>query len=535
MTIAVTIHTPSSSLFMSNDPETSSAYSLSGHVSVSLTSSGHVFEKAHPIKVLLRSLKLTFEGQSELIMHEMGYSATRLCTVSRELAPAQAMMLTNDGQEDSNSPCVWNFVFDLPVPGWLPSSSAFGNNSHGLAGTRYALFAEARFTFLEEGPARAWSLSSLCAPFIPKQKTVKAAPVVIELVRYMLPPAVCDSEPSVRFSEASYMIETRYDRNPKSGSSSRISLDVLSEIEVLASVPECVDLDDDSVNLTIRLRARKLSPDVRRRLRLTEFQALVTQHEVYRRNPSRSYTSTFPLPPSQPENRPLLDPHPIKALYDLGIVAESDAIADASSKLRTAFPLLSKRQMGRKKLPGGGVLFAQEAYRADEHAWCRVEVNVPFEHFLPGGDVEWEDRHGRIKVLRVSEESPLFRVYHELDVELTCTCDAEEEGDSPQMERLVFSIPVKFARFPPVLSARVSTPLPTSLRTSPRSPSEPERSVHVSAVSGMNACQTPFALPPYSQLFYSNGDRRIDDSVPLPVYTPRVMREPATSIAGDKP
>lgn len=65
----------------------SAAYSLSGHVSISITSTSSIFENRRPVRLLLQSLTLTFEGQSEVVTPSIGYASIRLCSLSRELAP----------------------------------------------------------------------------------------------------------------------------------------------------------------------------------------------------------------------------------------------------------------------------------------------------------------------------------------------------------------------------------------------------------------------------------------------------------------
>lgn len=82
----------------------SSAYSLSGHVSISLSSPYSFFSTRRTARVLLESVSLTFEGQSEINTPETGYAAIRLCSVSRDIAPSEPMELTNHGHED-DSPC----------------------------------------------------------------------------------------------------------------------------------------------------------------------------------------------------------------------------------------------------------------------------------------------------------------------------------------------------------------------------------------------------------------------------------------------
>ena len=238
--------------------------------------------------MLLRSLTLVFEGQAELITQETGYSAVRLCRLKRDLAPTQSLLLSNDGHEDNNTPASWNFVFDLPIPGWLPSSSVYGSAIGGQTGTRYALYAVARFTPLEDSQhSRSWSLSSLCAPFIPRVKSTSAPRREIEIVRIMMPAVTADdahvhSSPSPIFRNLQYGIRARSELSQGQADRTRIPADVFERIEVRALIPEYVDMETGNFTLALRLRSKGLLAEQRQRLRLSQFRLSLMQHETYR-------------------------------------------------------------------------------------------------------------------------------------------------------------------------------------------------------------------------------------------------------------
>jgi hypothetical protein len=81
----------------------SAAYSLSGHVSISVSSSQSLFNQRSTVRLLLQSLSLTFEGQSEVYAPCIGYSSLRLCSVTKELfASPKPTELSND---DSGETC----------------------------------------------------------------------------------------------------------------------------------------------------------------------------------------------------------------------------------------------------------------------------------------------------------------------------------------------------------------------------------------------------------------------------------------------
>lgn len=62
----------------------------------------------------------------------------------------------------------------------------------------------------------------------------------------------------------------------------RIPSDVLSKIQVLASVPEYVDIRGDILPLTLRLRTKDLGEEHCKRIQLTEVHVDITQQEKCR-------------------------------------------------------------------------------------------------------------------------------------------------------------------------------------------------------------------------------------------------------------
>ncbi len=146
----------------------------------------------------------------------------------------------------------------------------------------------------------------------------------------------------------------------------------------------------------------------------------------------------------QTDRRPLLNPHPTKAMYDIGLITSASTSSDDGA-FSSSFSLLPKRHSGRHKLPKRGVSFAHESASEAEIAWCKLEVAVPFSHVQLNEDMDWERSHGRVKALRATEETPLFCVHHEIEVDLTCVYDSDVDGQKPATERLVFAVPVTFA------------------------------------------------------------------------------------------
>ncbi len=107
-----------------------------------------------------------------------------------------------------------------------------------------------------------------------------------------------------------------------------------------------------------------------------------------------------------------------------------------------------------------------------------------------------------LKDLRPSTVSPLYSVVHELSVSLTCTYDLEAPGGKVAREKLGFKVPLNFARVAPRIQAA-------------------------------NAPSDALVLPVYSQLYDTNGERKIDYSTPLPLYTPKLENEPLLPMGAD--
>lgn len=266
-----------------------STFSLSGHVSVSLTSSSSLFVRRRPTtRVLLQSLTVTFEGQSETLSPATGYAPIRLCSITRELLSSDPVDLSNEGHEDSDKPCLWNVVFDIPVPGWLPTTSVYGDASLQAAGTSYALYATATFVDMNNGHS-SFSFANICGPVRSRARTVDAHRHPITLRRFVEPQLGSSSS---TFQMSIYFVDAC--RSPDSERSSRKSIpaDVLEKIQVVASIPSATAMDEASVPFILRIRGKDLDDSERKRLRITEFSVDVEQVEVYR------FGSIYPSLPS---------------------------------------------------------------------------------------------------------------------------------------------------------------------------------------------------------------------------------------------
>lgn len=210
---------------------------------------------------------------------DTGYTPYRICSVTKELAPQNPLLeLNNETSEGSGKPCIWNVIFDLPIPGWLPSSN-FDESENAPIAIRYALHATATFVNPEKGLSTSYFAcfaSPLAYSFFPSlfpsPRTVRAKRCDIEIVRVTTP-----TDTPVPF--VAYTVDSDLTGEDAAG---RIPSDILSKIAITASVPEYVDMESDSFQLRLRMRACGLEPLHCERLRLTNFSIDVHQFEKYR-------------------------------------------------------------------------------------------------------------------------------------------------------------------------------------------------------------------------------------------------------------
>ncbi|KAF9448871.1 hypothetical protein P691DRAFT_799834 [Macrolepiota fuliginosa MF-IS2] len=499
MSVSLSIHPHSDHLDLYGEPDKSSAYSLSGHITVALSSSTSFFDRRRTARYLLQSLSLTFEGQSEIFTPSTGYSAVRLCSVTRELVPSDDMLeLSNEGREDSKEPCVWNIIFNVTVPGWLPATTSVGSDELGI---RYGLYATAKLLDLGENRNSPWAFATLCAPFRSKTKTTLAL-CPIELRRFVALPS---HEPPV-FGSVSYMVNNpNVSAKDAEDGKKRIPPEVLEKIQAILSVPECVDMSKRNMVVTLRTRSNGLEQEERERIRLLEVNLTLHQVEKCRSRPSASYLNTYPVPPreQQPPNDPLLYPSSIASIYDVGILPVYDR-SDTNSR---TFSLLPLTENGHYKFGEDNRIFAnaEETDPSGEQVtWHNLELTIPFTKKQKIDD-DWDVP----AVLRPTASTALFTVYHDITVAVTCSYTFPDSGEVAQ-EKLTFVVPVTFVNVAP------PPPQPPLLPSvSRRAGSQDSNTPSLPVVE-------PYAptLPPYSQLYDANGERKVDYTVPLPLYTP---------------
>jgi hypothetical protein len=200
----------------------------------------------------------------------------RLCTLTRQLAPNEPFELTNEGHEGDHQPISWNVVFSLPVPGWLPATSNYGQALD--CGTQYALHASAEFVNVDDGHSgsKLAFLSSLCSPFTPKRRTADAHRREICIKRYTIPPPISQSSTSL-FPSTAYSIAAQ----PPLGDSSGRNLPY-AQISMVAVTPECIGIDDGCIPFSLRLRAAGDDHIECTGLEITDLKVQVEQREDYR-------------------------------------------------------------------------------------------------------------------------------------------------------------------------------------------------------------------------------------------------------------
>lgn len=202
----------------------------------------------------------------------MGYSAFRLCSISKDLVLGEPIELDNEESEDPAGHCTWNVTFNLTVPGWLPATTPFGETG---GGTQYALHASVAFDYVDDSAQRSW-FSIFCSPLRFFSKTLKAR-VPVHLNRYTCPSLIASSSTSA-FPPSLFAVTSRMEQVDEQ---SNFPADILSKILVQVSIPECIGMEEDNIPFTLRLRTDLPEADCAK-LRATAFSVDVEQIERYR-------------------------------------------------------------------------------------------------------------------------------------------------------------------------------------------------------------------------------------------------------------
>lgn len=200
---------------------------------------------------------------------------------------------------------------------------------------------------------------------------------------------------------------------------------------------------------------------------------------------SREDFDQYPVPSQtcQPPHVPLRNPHPVHTLYDCGFLGTFE------SSVKRSFSILAPTESGRYIISGGGHIFNLGHSPSSEDNWYILETKIPIftePHFR-----DWAGTRKR----RITESSPLFSVEHYMHVVIHCEYDL---ADETILERLHFSLPMRHVNVSAPSRNAMETPCEDAQKNSPYT-------------------QT---LPAYSQLFHFNGEQKLDDLIPLPLYEP---------------
>lgn len=290
--------------------------------------------------------------------------------------------------------------------------------------------------------------------------------------RYAEPP----SDGPAAIGSTTYMVKPS-----RTTPNTSIPPDVIRKIQIKAVVPDYTDMDGGLVRLKLNIRTEGLEDGQCKRLRLTEFTGDMTQTDCCRAQPTDQQRSRYPIPADsqQPPNVPLRRTHPLAFFYHTDL-ARPD-MSCVSERTFSIMPRGAVRTTLEDVYP-----FSEEV---DKSSWYVLETTMPFK-VNDDNDVDY--------VTRPTSSGPMFSARHEIRIKLNCSYDVP--NSEPATHVLGFTIPVRLAE--------VAAPLPPT--------------PHTSCTDGLALPSLiPYApLPAYSQLFYSNGDRK--DPMPLPLYTPKV-------------
>ena len=223
----------------------------------------------------------------------------------------------------------------------------------------------------------------------------------------------------------------------------------------------------------------------------------------------------FAIPPRslQPPEQPLLNPHSLGTLHDLGFLFPP--VNPGMASCRT-FSLLPSNAAGRFALPDPHVFGDDQGFPSARY-WHVMESILPFVRECNGdADSYWAGQ----EKLRPSLASPLFDVKHEMKVSIACSYTIPN-SDRMLKSKLQFRVPLRLVEIAP------SMPPPFSCSYAGDSSRSSLDSESETTPLFVDIAPCPRNLPAYSQLFDSSGERLIDYSTPLPLYSPRSTSKPS--------
>ncbi|KAG7092725.1 hypothetical protein E1B28_009054 [Marasmius oreades] len=519
MAVSIEIVPFSSNVDMYGKADAGFAYSLSGHVSVSISPSCFAFKRYRKTDLLLQSLELTFEGQNEMHSDAMGYSSARLCRITKELVPQEPVLLSNEGIGTSNvnEPCRWNIIFSLTIPGWLPASTGYG--SDGTLGVSYNLFATAKFLIDSHSHRDSWSTgisslySSLCSP----ERVIKAEKAIL-VRRFPSPPLPSNEDCAVE--DATFYIKPDV-QPPDENAKVFIPLDVWSKLQILVSIPEYTDIKSHELPFTLRLRTKNMKVEDRKRIQLLGFSVNVYQKEKCRQHPSHEYVNRYPLPPAseQPPNLPLNRPHRLGYVFDSLCIP----LPHGHREQICTVSLLSPTSNGQYQAEGPNYVFADG--ETESTSWFTLQCVIPLSPADATHDIADDATSpwaGQTIARRPTFSSPLLSVRHQVSIRLSLGYDYPDLEETA-WEAFTFNVPIRFESVAPK-PAKPTISSSLSLFAS----TVTGEAITLEEEEGLASSSSPPVLPAYSELFYSNGDRKLDPT-PLPLYSPPGVPVPATT------
>jgi hypothetical protein len=150
-------------------------------------------------------------------------------------------------------------------------------------------------------------------------------------------------------------------------------------------------------------------------------------------------------------------------------------------------------------------------FSSDPAVWYTLRTSIDFRHeSIERG--RWPGSH----TLRPTGVSPYLEVQHNLKIALQCVLDGVN-GAPETRELLQFSVPVEFVQTRPQKATVTIEMHDGSARASQFATMPP---------------LVPYDLPVYSHLYYSNGDRKLDHSEQLPLYSPKQL-SPLFKLTGE--
>lgn len=198
-------------------------------------------------------------------------------------------------------------------------------------------------------------------------------------------------------------------------------------------------------------------------------------------------------------------------MYDVGLYT-----ARHNFTLCDTFSLLPDSKMVRYKLdrsaldiPHGDIPPRTGDATGDAVAWYAVQTAIPLAR-ASSEPLPWVGA----RTLRPDTAGPWLSVRHQMTINI-CVGWTGDDGMEACTERLAFTLPLEIIRTRPTVVA----------------PAETVRDIAPQTTSISMPPMLAYDLPVYNQLYHSNGDRKIDHSEQLPLYT---AFDPDQSFAEDE-